>query len=157
MVLFSSGDSDMRDRPRSGQPCTAVSSQNEERFDQIIRANRRITTRELCTELNVGSNFQSQARKEETSLLQHVNASLKTMKHVAKFGRTVLPHPPYSPDLSPSDFQLFGPMKDGLRSQYFPYNDTVIAAVRKRVVSAGADFYERKMQARSSLAKMHNQ
>jgi len=26
---------------------------NEERLDQLIRANRRITTRELCTELNI--------------------------------------------------------------------------------------------------------
>jgi hypothetical protein len=30
----------VRDRPRSGQPCTAVSSRNEERLDQKIRANR---------------------------------------------------------------------------------------------------------------------
>jgi hypothetical protein len=46
-----------------------------------------------------------------------------------------------------SDFHLFEPMKDGLRGQYFPDNDAVSAAVRKWVNSAGADFYEGRMQA----------
>jgi hypothetical protein len=57
--------------------------------------------------------------KKTTFLLQHDNArphtSLKTIGHVAKFDRTALPHPPYSPDLVPSDFHLFRPMKGGLR------------------------------------------
>jgi hypothetical protein len=35
------------DRQRSGQPCAAVSSRNEEHLDHLIRANLRITTREL--------------------------------------------------------------------------------------------------------------
>jgi hypothetical protein len=66
------------------------------------------------------------------------------MGHVATFCWTVLPQPPSSPDFSPSDFHLFGPIKDGVRGQYFPDND---AAVRKWVASAGADFYKRSMQA----------
>jgi len=48
---------------------------------------------------------------------------LKTVEHIANLGWTVLPHPPYSPDLAPSDFHLFGPMKDGLRGQHFPSNE----------------------------------
>ena len=56
VARFSSGDSDVQDKPRSGRPRTAVTPRNEERLDQFIRANRRITTRELCTELNIGFN-----------------------------------------------------------------------------------------------------
>jgi hypothetical protein len=56
VVRFSSGDSDVRDRPCSERPCTAVGPRNVERLDQLIRANRRIMTRELCTELRVGFN-----------------------------------------------------------------------------------------------------
>jgi len=56
VVRFSSGDSDVKDKPRSGRPCTAVTPRNKERLDQLIRANRRITTREMCTELNIGCN-----------------------------------------------------------------------------------------------------
>jgi hypothetical protein len=38
-------------------------------------------------------------------------------------------------------------MKDGLRGQHFPSYDTVVRAVKQWATSAGADFYERGMQA----------
>jgi len=47
VARFSSGDSGVKDKPRFGQPRTAVTPRNQERLDQLIRANRRITTREL--------------------------------------------------------------------------------------------------------------
>ena len=53
VVCFSSGDSNVKDKPRSGWPCTAVTPRNEERLDQLICANWQITTRELCTELSI--------------------------------------------------------------------------------------------------------
>jgi len=56
VARFSSGNSDVKDKPRSRRPCTAVTPQNEERLDQLIRANRRITTKELCTKLNISFN-----------------------------------------------------------------------------------------------------
>ena len=49
VARFSSGDSDVKGKPRSGRPCTALTPHNEERLDQLIRANRLITTRELGT------------------------------------------------------------------------------------------------------------
>jgi hypothetical protein len=67
------------------------------------------------------------------------------MKHISKFGWAVLPHPLYNPDMGPSDFHLFRPMK-GLCGQHFPDNDTIITAVRKWVSSAGTEFYECNMQ-----------
>jgi len=88
--------------------------------------------------------------KKTTFLLEHDNArphtSLKTVEHIANLGWTVLPHPPYSPGLAPSDFHLFGLMKDGLRG-HFPSNDAVVRAVKQWATSAGADFYECGMQA----------
>jgi len=37
----------------------------------------------------------------------------------------VLPHPPYSPDIAPSDYHLFRSMTHGLSEQYFTsYEDT---------------------------------
>jgi hypothetical protein len=38
-------------------------------------------------------------------------------------------------------------MKVGLRGKHFPDNDAIIAAVRKWLASAGADFYEHGIQA----------
>ena len=36
VARFSSGDSDVQDKPRSGRPCTAVTPRNEECLDQLI-------------------------------------------------------------------------------------------------------------------------
>jgi histone-lysine N-methyltransferase SETMAR len=58
------------------------------------------------------------------------HTSLKTWEAITEFGRTVLPHPPYSPDLSPSDFHLFGARKDAIRGTKFETDDDVICALR---------------------------
>jgi hypothetical protein len=53
-----------------------------------------------------------------------------TMATLLKLKWDVLPHPPYSPDLAPSDYHLFGPMKMVLGCKRFRNNDEVIAAVQ---------------------------
>jgi len=50
----SSNDSDVKDKPCSGQPCTAVTPQNEDCLDQPNQANWWITSRELSAELHIG-------------------------------------------------------------------------------------------------------
>jgi len=51
-------------------------------------------------------------RNPRDMFIQHDNArphtNLRTQETNAKFGWTVLPHPPYSPDLAPSDFIFLG-------------------------------------------------
>ena len=58
-----------------------------------------------------------------------------------KGGWKVLPHPPYSPDLAPSDFFLFGPLKDFLRGQKFDDDEEVKVAVRSWVRQCKPDFF----------------
>ena len=53
VVHFSSGDTNMKYKPCSGQPCTAVTPWNEECLDQLIHTNWQIITGELCSELNI--------------------------------------------------------------------------------------------------------
>jgi transposase len=88
--------------------------------------------------------------KKEHVLLQHHNARPHTALYprecTAKFGWTILPHPPYSPDLTPSDFHLFGPIKDGLRGKQFPNTDAVIEAVKKWLSQTDSDFYGARIQ-----------
>lgn len=65
------------------------------------------------------------ARSEEKTafILQHSNArlhtSLRTVECAVSLGWTVLPHPPRSLDVGPSDFHLLKLMKDGLCRQHF--------------------------------------
>jgi hypothetical protein len=44
--------------------------------------------------------------------------------------------------LAPSDFLLCWPMKDGLRGQYFPDNDAVMAGVQHAYIANGGDYVE---------------
>ena len=73
-------------------------------------------------------------RNPRDMLIQHNNAcphtSLRTQEAITKFGWTVLPHPPNSPDLAPSDFHLLGPLKDALCGTRFEDDKSVIRAVR---------------------------
>ena len=56
-------------------------------------------------------------------VLKHVNAHLNTAAHTAETLRKVkfevMVHPPYDPDLVPSDYHLFGPLKEALRGHRF--------------------------------------
>jgi transposase len=54
----------------------------------------------------------------------------QTTATLRSFKWEVLQHPPYSPDLAPSDFNLFGPLKHHLSRERFPDDDAVERAVR---------------------------
>jgi len=48
---------------------------------------------------------------------------------VAECGYELLPHPPYSPDLAPSDFCLFPLLKEHLSGTHFSSdNDVIVSA-----------------------------
>lgn len=70
----------------------------------------------------------------------HVAAVVR--QKIAEFGWEVLQHPPYSPDLAPSDFHLFGPMKKFLAGKRFETDVEVKSAVRRWLHSNQTDFYE---------------
>ena len=55
---------------------------------------------------------------------------------------TTVTHPPYSPDLAPSDYHLFGPLKEGVRGQHFTSDQEVKHAVRNWLKMQPADFYK---------------
>jgi histone-lysine N-methyltransferase SETMAR len=67
-------------------------------------------------------------RRMEDVLLLHENArphvSLRTTQAITKLWWTELPHPPYSPDLAPSDNHLFGKLKDNIRGTKFEDDDS---------------------------------
>ena len=56
MVHFSSGDSDVKDKPCSRQPCTAITPQNEEFLGHLIHMNWQLMTREHSKEMNITFN-----------------------------------------------------------------------------------------------------
>jgi histone-lysine N-methyltransferase SETMAR len=78
-------------------------------------------------------------------LLLHDNArphcANQTTAMLWSFKWEVLHCPTYSPDLAPSDFQLFGPLKHHLSGERFPDNDAVERAVRAWLRQQPKEFY----------------
>ncbi|GBM01336.1 Histone-lysine N-methyltransferase SETMAR [Araneus ventricosus] len=68
------------------------------------------------------------------TLLLHDNArphvSFETQTTLQNFRSGVLEHPSYSPDLSPCDFHIFGPLKRALQATLFYSDDEVKEAVQ---------------------------
>ncbi|KAJ7345798.1 hypothetical protein JRQ81_001748 [Phrynocephalus forsythii] len=58
------------------------------------------------------------------------------------FGYELLQHPPFSPDLAPSDFFLFPEMKKPLRDWRFDDREDVIFKVEQWFLSKVEDFYK---------------
>ena len=70
-----------------------------------------------------------------------------TMCTLQQLSWEVLPHPPYSPDLTPSDFHLFGPLKKYLGGQHFSTDDEVKQAVLGWFSHTNKSFYAEAFQA----------
>ena len=49
----------------------------------------------------------------------------RTMDSIQKLKWNVLQHPPYSPELAPSDYHLLGPLKEHLGGKMFRNNDVI--------------------------------
>jgi hypothetical protein len=54
-----------------------------------------------------------------------------------------IPHPPYSPDFAPSDFYVFGPLKNALSGTQFQDDDEVRSAVHEWLRTPPKEFFSR--------------
>ena len=84
-------------------------------------------------------------RSEKVSIIHHDNArphtSLETRTALDRLGLRTLPHPPYSPDLAPSDFFLFPKLKDYLKGNRYETDEDVKNAVLSWCRDKTADFF----------------
>ena len=78
----------------------------------------------------------SSPRQCKASYGQHNHGTLAEIKW------EVLGHPPYSPDLSPCDYAIFGPLKKGMRGELFTSDDGVKQNVRNWFTTQPREFYE---------------
>ena len=73
--------------------------------------------------------------------------SLKTQEAIPKLRLTVLPHSSYSPDLTSSDFQLLGALKDALYGKGFGSDDKVIEEVMKWLQVQNSNWHKKGIDA----------
>jgi hypothetical protein len=79
------------------------------------------------------------------ALLLHDSARPNTAAHTVDALRAlkfeVMKHPPYIPELAPSDFHLFGPMKEHLRGQKFADDNDVMEVVQSWLKATPKSFF----------------
>lgn len=68
--------------------------------------------------------------------------SLKTMAKIHELGFELLPHPPYSPDLAPSDYFLFSDLKRMLAGKKFKTDEEVIAETEAYFEEKPKEYYK---------------
>ncbi|GFO03272.1 histone-lysine N-methyltransferase SETMAR [Plakobranchus ocellatus] len=78
-------------------------------------------------------------------VLQHDNATPHsanlTQQWLQRYGWEILPHPAHSPDLAPSDFHLFGPLKRHLGGMAFETEDDLISELKNWFDNLDVDFF----------------
>jgi len=91
-------------------------------------------------------------------LFLHDNApahrTLATQKKLAYLGFPYLDHPPYSPDLAPSDYHLFPGLKKQLKGCHFSSDAEVIAAAESWLDGQPSELFWSGLQKLEQRAKM---
>ena len=70
------------------------------------------------------------------------NSSIRTRETIHSFKLTTISYLPYSPDLVPSVYHLFGPIKDGLKGKNYASSEEEKTAVMKCLKQQSTKFYE---------------
>jgi len=77
--------------------------------------------------------------------LQHDNArphtAHTTVATIKDLHFECLPHPPYSPDLAPSDFHMFGPLKEAMGGKKFRSDEEVRHVVHEWLPDYQKNFF----------------
>ncbi|PIC12867.1 hypothetical protein B9Z55_028109 [Caenorhabditis nigoni] len=113
---------------------------------ELLPEGKTITGDLYTTQLrNLKKAVDRSALKDKKVYSQHDNARPHVSKQVKQelmgYGWNVLPHPPYSPDLAPSEYWLFGDMSRAFEGRSFNSRGAVEAALKQYFASRPAGFY----------------
>lgn len=99
----------------------------------------------LIHELREAINEKRRGKLAKGVLLLHDNAPVHTAAvakaAVRECGFTELDHPPYSPDMAPTDYYLFSKLKKYLRGKRFSNDDELKAAVLDYFQGLDSEFF----------------
>ena len=79
--------------------------------------------------------------------------ALATQKKLAYLGFRCLDHPPYSPDLAPSDYHLFQGLKNQLNGRHISSDPKVISVAETWLAVQPSDFFLSGLQNLEQRAK----
>jgi len=106
-----------------------------------------------CETLNkIRRSIQNKRRRMLTKcvVLLHGNAwphtAARTNALIKLFNWEIFDHPPYSPDLAPSNYHLFTKMKVWLATQHFHTNEELMDGVNNWLHNLAAPFFDEGLQ-----------
>ena len=138
---FREGRLSIENDPKSGQPRTSTDDQSVECVHQILEEDRRMTCKETAHVLEFHEhlptvfwlNACTNVELPPSGLILHDNtrphASKVVRQLLDRYSWEVLLHPPYSPDTSPPDFDLFPKLKINMRGVCFSMLEDLSACV----------------------------
>ncbi|EZA61916.1 Histone-lysine N-methyltransferase SETMAR [Ooceraea biroi] len=149
---FRSRDFNVKDAPRSGRPIEI----DDDKRKALIDSNRRLTTREIAENLNISKSSVKNHLKRlgyiklvnrKGVVFHHDNArprtSLVTREKLLQLGWDVLPHPPYSPDLAPSDYHSFRSLQNALNGKTLTADEDIKSLLELFFAEKDKNFFER--------------
>lgn len=117
---------------------------------ELLQPGQTITADVYCAQLErlkakIEVSFPALANRKGI-ILQQDNArphiAKKTLQKIKQFGWELLPHPPYSPDIAPSDYHLFRSMQHFLVGKKFNSNEAAKMAMHEFFDSRSENFYK---------------
>ncbi|KAG5316905.1 MOS1T transposase, partial [Pseudoatta argentina] len=130
---FKNSDFDVEDRHSSGREKVFEDAKLEALLDQDSCQNQE----ELIRSLGVTQQAISKRFKVMGMIAKVVKTYLETLKW------EVLLHPPYSPDVAPSDYHLFRSMAHGLADQHFRSYEEIKNWINSWIASKDNQFFRR--------------
>jgi len=121
---FSEGRESVTEEERSGWSATSRFEESIAKIRQIVRENRRLTVRSIAEQANIDRETVRKILTEDLDM-RKVCAIMSVREFLATKQVTVLEHPAYSPDLTPSDFFLFPKIKEILKGRHFDDIDDI--------------------------------
>jgi len=120
-------------------------------YFELLPRNQTINSDVYCRQLDKLNAAVKEKRPELVNrkgvVFHHDNArpytSLVTRQKLLDLGWEVMLHPPYSPDLAPSDYHLFRSLQNSLNGKTFNDDDAVKSYLVQFFASKNQKFYER--------------
>lgn len=140
---YKRGRTSILDEERSGRPKTATTDEMVDLVHQTVMEDRRLTVKDIAEACGISSERVHKILHQDLDMRKlsarwvprlltidqkRVRADMSKLNEL-KF--ELLPHPPYSPDLAPSDFFLFPNLKKFLGGKKYGSNAEVEDAVNQ--------------------------
>jgi len=143
---FVEGRDRVENESHDRRPRTSVTVNKINSIRQLIEDDRRRTDYcDILSQVRLAYRRKRRDLSIRDVVLLHDNArphtAALTRKKLDQLGWETLEHPPYSPDLSPCDFHVFGPLKEALGGQRFNSDAEVEAYVSNWLQTRPASFY----------------